>query len=313
MSEIGIVIVTYNSQAEIGPCLDAALATGADIVVVDNCSQDGTLAEVTSRGVRVLANPTNRGFAAAVNQGFTVLDSPYVLLLNPDAVILRGLDAMRQACDLEGAAGTGGCLVDAQDKPQTGFMVRAFPTPMALALEVLVLNRIWPGNPVNRRYRASALDYSARTAVDQPAGAFLMVRREVWRELGGFDEGYDPLWFEDVDFCRRAAARNYVLFYTPEAVARHKGGHSVGSLAVQARSFYWYRSLIRYSARHFRPFAFRMVCLSVVAGSIVRGIVGAVSQRSWTPVATYGRVVRLAGHCLLFGWEDAAVMSGSRF
>ena len=115
MSDIGIVIVTYNSQSEIGPCLDAALATGADVVVVDNGSRDGTLAEVASRGVPLVANPNNRGFAAAVNQGFTALHSPYVLLLNPDAVILRGLDAMRQACDLEGAAGAGGCLIDEQN------------------------------------------------------------------------------------------------------------------------------------------------------------------------------------------------------
>ncbi|MGD0046701.1 MAG: glycosyltransferase family 2 protein [Bryobacteraceae bacterium] len=313
MSEIGIVIVTYNSQSEIGPCLDAALATRADVVVVDNGSRDGTLAEVAQRGVRVVANRDNRGFAAAVNQGFRVLNSPYVLLLNPDAVILGGLDAMRQACDLEGAAGAGGCLIGADNKPQTGFMVRALPTPAALILEVLVLNRIWPNNPVNRRYRAMAVDYSLRTAVEQPAGAFLMLRRAVWQELGGFDEGYYPVWFEDVDFCRRAAEHNYVLFYTPEAVARHTGGHSISSIGVQARCFYWYRSLLRYSARHYGPFAFRMVCLSVLAGSILRGAAGMLLQRSRRPLATYGNVVRLAGYCLLFGWKDAAVMSGSRF
>ena len=313
MSDIGIVIVTYNSQAEIGKCLDAALTTGADVLVVDNGSQDGTVAKVIARGVRAVANLDNRGFAAAVNQGFSALRSPYVLLLNPDAVILGGLDAMRQACDLEGAAGAGGCLIDTQNKPQIGFMVRSFPTPAALVLEVLVLNRIWPNNPVNRRYRAVAVDYSLRTAVEQPAGAFLMVRRAVWEELGGFDEGYYPLWFEDVDFCRRVAARNYVLFYTPEAVAWHTGGHSIASISVQARCFYWYRSLLRYSARHFRPFAFRTVCLSVVAGSILRGAAGALMQWSWTPVVAYGKVIRLAGYCLFFGWEDAAVMSGSRF
>ncbi len=313
MSQIGIVIVTYNSQSEIGPCLDAALATGAEVVVVDNGSQDGTLAEAASREVRVVANPNNRGFAAAVNQGFTLLHSPYVVLLNPDAVILGGLEAMRQACDLKGAAGAGGCLVDAEGKPQIGFMVRSFPTPAALVLEVLVLNRICPNNPVNRRYRAMAMDYSFRRAVEQPAGAFLLLRRAVWEELGGLDEGYYPLWFEDVDFCERVAARGYVLFYTPEAVARHKGGHSIASVSVQARCFYWYRSLLRYSVRHYRPSAFRLVCLSVVAGSILRGAVGALSQWSWTPLAAYGNVIRLAGRCLLFGWEDAVAMSGSRF
>jgi len=312
MSQIGIVIVTYNSQAEIGPCLDAATATGAEVVVVDNASQDDTLAEIRRRKVVCVANGDNRGFAAAVNQGFRALHSPYVLLLNPDAVILGGLEAMREACDLEGAAGAGGCLLDAQSKPQTGFMVRGFPTPMALALEALVLNRIWPGNPVNRRYRAVGVDYSSRRIVEQPAGAFLMLRRPVWEELGGFDEGYYPLWFEDVDFCRRAAARNYVLYFTPEAVARHSGAHSIASIGVQVRHFYWYRSLLRYSARHFRPLAFRAVCLSVVAGSFLRGVAGALSEGRLAPLVTYGNVFRLAGRCLFFGWEEAAAMSGDR-
>src|SRR5581483_6274040 len=154
MSDIGIIIVTYNSAAEIGPCLDAALGRGADIVVVDNASQDGTIAEVARRGVRLIANETNRGFAATVNQGFVVLNSPYVLLLNPDAVLQSDLTAMCRACDLPDSAGAGGRLVNADGTPQLGFMARRLPTATALALEALLLNRVWPDNPVNRRYRA---------------------------------------------------------------------------------------------------------------------------------------------------------------
>ena len=108
MAEIGIIIVTYNSEAEIGASLDAALPTGADVVVVDNGSQDRTIAEVARRGARLIANSSNQGFAAAVNQGFAVLDSPYVLLLNPDAVLASGLEPLREACDLPGSAGAGG-------------------------------------------------------------------------------------------------------------------------------------------------------------------------------------------------------------
>ena len=62
--------------------------------MVDNHSSDGTVAEASRRGVRVVANSTNRGFAAAANQGFTLLNSPFVLLLNPDAVLERGLEAL---------------------------------------------------------------------------------------------------------------------------------------------------------------------------------------------------------------------------
>ena len=96
-----------------------------------------------------------------------------------------------------------------------------------------------------------------------------MVRRAVWQELGGFDEGFFPLWFEDVDFCRRAVGRGYRLYYVPEAVAS-TGGHSISQLSVEKRRVYWYGSLLRYSAKHFRPVAFRVVCLAVVAGSLLR-------------------------------------------
>ena len=302
MSDIGIVIVTYNSAAEIGGSLDAALGTGADVVVVDNASTDGTIAEVARRGVNLVANPTNRGFATAANQGFAVLTSPYILLLNPDSVLEGGLEALREACDLPGAAAAGGKLLNADGSPQIGFMVRRLPTALTLISESLLWNRIWPRGPVNRRYRALDLDYSKRQEVEQPAGALLMVRRAVWHELVGLDEGFYPLWFEDVDFCRRLIDRGYRVYYVPEAVAKHTGGHSLPNLTVEMRPVYWYRSLLRYSARHFRPLAFRAVCLAVVAGSFPRMIVESASGRSLKPMAAYGKVVRLASRCFVVGW-----------
>jgi len=314
MRDIGIVIVTYNSREYIAACLDAAVHSGAEVLVVDNASSDGTVEEVRRcqerSGVRLLANSTNRGFAAAVNQGFGALQTAYVLLLNPDAELVEGLDFLCEACRLPGAAGAGGKLVDAQGHPQIGFMARQLPTPLVLALEVLLLNRICPNNRTNRRYRGLQLNYNIRIPVEQPAGAFLMLRREVWLELGGFDESFFPLWFEDVDFCRRAADRGYQLYYVPEAVARHRGGHSISQLSVEKRRVYWYGSLLRYSAKHFRPGAFRGVCLAVVAGSLLRSLGEAVVQKSLSPLPAYGKVVRYAGRCVLFGWGDGAAMSG---
>ena len=312
MPPIGIVMVTYNSKAEVGASLDAALATGAEVVVVDNASMDGTIAEVARRGVRLIANQSNRGFAAAVNQGILALNSPYILLLNPDAVIQSGLEELREACDLPGAGAAGGRLIGIDGRPQKGFMVRRLPTPLTLSLEALLLNRIWPNNPSNRRYRGLDLDYSVRLPVEQPAGAFLMGRRAVWQDLGGFDEGFFPLWFEDVDFCRRLVERKYLLYYVPGAVAKHTGGHSIPRIAVEMRQFYWYCSLLRYSARHFHPWSFRGVCLAVLMGSILRMLGETVFDWSLQPLVVYGKVVRLASRCLLFGWRDGVVVSGPR-
>jgi N-acetylglucosaminyl-diphospho-decaprenol L-rhamnosyltransferase len=298
---IGIVIVTYNSEAHIGACLDAALPTGAAIVVVDNASSDGTIAEVARRGVRLIANSGNLGFAAAVNQGFAVLDAPHVLLLNPDSVLIGGLDALRDACGLKNAAGAGGRLLDPEGREQTGFMVRRFPGPASLILEALLLNRVWPGNPINRRYRGLDLDYRARITVEQPAGAFLMINYAVWKELGGFDEGFFPLWFEDVDFCRRAVDRGYRFFFVPESAAKHVGAHSIRQLSLQNRQVYWYGSLLRYSAKHFRPIPLRAVCLAVAAGSLLRMIGELARDRGSRPVAAFGKVFRLAGQRFFLG------------
>jgi GT2 family glycosyltransferase len=301
MSCTGIIIVTYNSAAEIGRCLDAACATGSEVLVVDNASTDGTLAEVSCRGVNFIANRENRGFAAAVNQGFKVLNCPYVLILNPDAVIQGSLEPLNQACDLPGSAGAGGRLIGPDGALQIGFMVRNLPRPASLILESLLLNRCWPGNPVNQRYRCLREDYSVRFPAEQPAGAFLMVRRQVWEDLGGLDESFAPIWFDDVDFCCRIRDRGLNLYFVPEATAIHSGGHSMSGLTLEIRRFYWYRSLLRYSHKHFRPTAFRVVCLSVATGSVIRGIGESLLKFSLQPLAACARVVRIAGHGLLFG------------
>jgi GT2 family glycosyltransferase len=284
----------------IGACLDAAIPAGAEIVVVDNASADSTIAEVARRGVRLITNATNRGFAAAANQGIAALQQPCILLLNPDAILCTGLESLVEACGLPQAAGAGGTLLDRAGTPQIGFMVRKLPTPATLAFEALALNRLWPGNPINSAYRELQLDYTRRQPVEQPAGAFLMIRRAVWEELGGFDEQFWPVWYEEVDFCRRAADRGYLFYYVPLAVAKHTGGHSIPLLTLEMRRVYWYRSLLRYSAKHFRSRGLQMVCLAVIIGSCLRAPVESALARSLRPLAAYRKVVELAGR-VLFG------------
>jgi GT2 family glycosyltransferase len=307
---IGIVVVTYNAEAHIGACLDAALRTGSDVVVVDNASSDGTIREGAHRGVRLIANHTNRGFAAAANQGISSLTTEYVLLLNPDAIIQTPLDPLRDACDLPNVAGSGGRLIGDDGAPQIGFMARRLPTPAALIFEVLLLNRVWPHNPVNRRYRALDLDPTHSAEIEQPAGAFFLFRRAAWQEIGGFDESFHPLWFEDVDFCRRLLDRNYRLFYVPQAVAKHTGGYSTGRLPLEMRRFYWYRSLLTYSVKHFGRLSCRAVCLAVIIGSFPRFLSDVAAERSFKPAVAWGKVVRFAGGCLFCGRVGDAV-SGS--
>jgi N-acetylglucosaminyl-diphospho-decaprenol L-rhamnosyltransferase len=299
MREAGIVIVTYNSEAEIGACLDGALSAGAELVVVDNASTDRTCQEVTRRGVRLITNPANRGFAKAVNQGIMSLETPFVLLLNPDARLETPLEALVECCRLPGVAGASGKLLDASGLPQAGFAVRSLPSPAALICEALLINRLWKGNPVNWHYRCLGFDFSTPGDVEQPAGAFLMIRRDVWQELNGFDERFYPLWFEDVDFCWRARQRGYRMRYTPDAVAKHTGGYSLAKISLENRRLYWYRSLLGFAAKHYSSSTARIVCAAVILGSIPRMFLGMAAFKSLTPIAVYGKVMVLAARTFI--------------
>mgnify|MGYP000943001644 CR=1 FL=1 len=227
MRGVTAIIVTYNSEQEIGACLDALQNECSGTIVVDNASEDATLAEVRRRPwVTVVAQSENLGFAGAVNAGARLATGTHLLLMNPDAVLTAPLDPLVAACSQHGIA--AGALTDADGRIQAGFTVRSLPTPAALVFECLGLNRFWPSNPVNRRYRRLDADLTKAAFVEQPAGAFLMIRRDVFDKLGGFDERFWPVWFEDVDFCRRALDRGYRIVYEPKSAVYHQKGATLG-------------------------------------------------------------------------------------
>jgi N-acetylglucosaminyl-diphospho-decaprenol L-rhamnosyltransferase len=309
MPDVGIVIVTYNSAGHIATCLDSAFAAGARVIVVDNASKDDTVAIVRNRGAELIANEMNRGFAAAVNQGVRSLHTSYILLLNPDCIVQEGVAAMRACCELPGIAGCGGKLINVSGDPQIGFMFRKLPRPRDLIFETLGLNRLWKRNPVNWQFRCLSFDVNRETRVEQPAGAFFMFRRDVWERLHGFDERFYPLWFEDVDFARRAAGCGMAMYYTPQAVAKHTGGHSIVSMPLEIRAFYWYGNLLRYSEKHFRPWSTKAVSFAVIAGSLARMFAGSVWHRSFKPLVAYYRVILLAGRYLIHSNKSSTGLS----
>lgn len=301
---VAIVIVTYQSGDVIGDCLDSLSGLpDVEIVVVDNASSDQTRDQAASRGIRLLANPDNAGFAAAVNQGVRATTAPLILILNPDTRLQTGLEALTACFDDPKTGGAGGLLTGADGRPQTGFMARNLPNPTAIVFEVLGINRLWPGNPANWHYRCLGNDPMVPSLVEQPAGAFFMFRRSAWLQLGGFDEGFHPVWFEDVDFCQRLRAGGYSVRYDPAARAVHAGAHSVGLIPLEIREKYWYGSLLKYAAKHFRPFAFGAVCLSVIAGAAGRAV-KFFPRRGKRVFPVYGAVIRLAFTRLLGGRPD---------
>ena len=297
--QITAVIVTYQSKDEIGACLDALDRYGIRAIVVDNASTDGTLEAVRASKAQLIANPENRGFAAAVNQGCSVCGTPLVLLLNPDTVLASDPRLLAAEFGSKEVGAASGPLTNADGSPQTGFMARRFPTALTLAFEVLGLNRILPSNRINQRWRCMDLDLSQPCDVEQPAGAYLMIRHAVWRDLGGFDEAFYPLWFEDVDFCFRLCEKKYRVRFVPTAVAKHTGSHSIRKIPVEFRLFYWYGSLLRYAAKHCRPYARQLLCLAVVSGAMARLVPELVNHPGTKLLKIYGRIVLLTGQCFI--------------
>jgi len=298
MTQTTAVIVTYNSEEYIRDAVESCLAAEIVVRVIDNGSVDDTVGRIPKRKeVTVVRNSANAGFAGGVNQGVRAVDTPYVLLLNPDARLTTSIEALERAVGEEGHMAAAGMLVAEDKSPQKGFTYRNLPTPAALAFEVLGINRIWPANPVNRRYRCLDADLLVARTVEQPAAAFLLFRREVWESLGGFDERFHPVWFEDVDFCKRILAAGGTIQYDPVAKATHLGGHSVQKIDFGERMNVWYASLLKYVSKHFSPFARRVVAAVVVVGVVPRVLFRSRRAPQQSAIAIILQIWRMAGTC----------------
>jgi len=271
------IVVTHNSGATIGPCLEALAREDCEIVVVDNASADDTVQRIEEfvawNPVRLLAKEQNLGFGAAVNQGAREGTGDVLLMLNPDAIAEPGAVAALLRClETTKAAAAGGALLESDGQPARGFAFRRIPTLAALLCEVLLVNQLWPGNPVNRRFRYLDADYAQQQEVEQPAGACLAVTRTAWDSAGGFDEQFFPVWFEDVDFCKRLLDHGLKIFYCPEARFRHSGAHSVGQLPFRAQQIFWYTNMVRYARKHFSKMQVVILRLAIVKGMLLRSV-----------------------------------------
>ena len=278
-----VIIVTHNSGSCIGACLQAlAPFTQWKVVMVDNDSKDDTVRKAQASPLKVytLINSHNAGFAGAVNQAVKVAEGDLFVILNPDTIATAGsLDKLAHALRTDTVGAAGGLLLSEAGLPQKGFTVRRFPTVGSMLAEVLGVNRIWRGNPWNVRYRCLDLDYQTAQEVEQPAGACLAVKRQAWEAVSGFDETFFPVWFEDVDFCRRLQDRGWKIVYCPDAIFLHAGGHSVNQLAFRDRQSYWYSNLLRYFGKHRSRSELAVLRVGIIIGLLFRALLSLVGFR----------------------------------
>jgi len=146
-----LVIINWNARAHLRRCLGAALPLGYPIIVVDNASSDGSRETVAEDfpSVTLITSDVNLGFAGGVNAGVRATASPWVLILNPDIeVTAAGIEQLVREGTADPTIGAAGaCLVDGAGTPQAGFAVRRFPTLGTLAVDLLLVDQVWPGNP----------------------------------------------------------------------------------------------------------------------------------------------------------------------
>jgi N-acetylglucosaminyl-diphospho-decaprenol L-rhamnosyltransferase len=254
MTDLTIIIVTWNSMADIPRCLaslrDAGTTHDVRTVVIDNSSSDGT-PDAVAKGfpfVHLVRNAGNTGFAAANNQALRAANSRYMLLLNPDTEVDPGaIDALIRFMDSHPQAWAAGpALLNGDRTPQrTGVK---FPTFWNLLVESLFLDRLFPKTRIFGSHRELYADPSVPRQVDYLQGSCLIVRREAVERVGGLDEGFF-MYFEETDWCFRMKEAGGEVWYTPESSVIHYGGGMVGHYD-ERRVVHFYTSLKRFTTKH---------------------------------------------------------------
>ncbi len=206
MTDISIIIVTYNSAAVIAGCL-SAIKGASEVIVVDNASSDDSAHIAERMGARVILNPENLGFGPACNIGARAARGDYLLFLNPDATLPPGaLHALKAVTTRHPDAAAFGPRLMEGDKPavfQCETFIDAQKDRMALA------------------HTAPTGDCCVRFL----SGAALLCNRRSFDHVGGFDENIF-LYYEDDDLCYRLRQNGGQLIYAPEVVVGHQKGKS---------------------------------------------------------------------------------------
>lgn len=251
MADISIIVINWNTKDLLSKCLHSVLlysdGINTETIVVDNGSTDGSQ-ELVARQynfVRLIQNKENLGFAKANNQAIYSCESPFVLLLNSDAMLTEGaLDAFLELASQNSKVGiVGGMLLNPDGSFQASFT--SFPNLWREFLILSGLGRLFKG----RWYPSNGPEEDkGPQIVDYVEGACLFVRRDAINEVGGLCEDYF-MYSEEVDWCLRMKRRGWQVWYQPKAKIIHYGGASSRQRKV-AREGDLYYSRILFFQKH---------------------------------------------------------------
>jgi GT2 family glycosyltransferase len=253
---ISTIIVNYNAGKLLRDCVDSILncPLEIEIIVVDNLSTDGSLVALQGLPrVQVIRNSENRGFAAACNQGIALAKADNLLFLNPDCSFSPGtLTELLTHLRADPQAGlAGGQLVHPDGTEQRGGR-RAVPTPWRSFVRLFGLSRLanrWPKLFLDFYLHKQPLP-DGPIEVEAISGACMMVKREVMREVGEWDEGYF-LHCEDLDWCMRFRQKGWKILFVPSAIITHALGVCGKNRPVFVE-WHKHRGMMRFYQKFFR-------------------------------------------------------------
>lgn len=238
---LSVVIVTYNNEKDIVPCLFSLpwKHISMEVLLVDNSSTDHTRHNVENFCrqfptflIKKFWNQTNPGYAFAINKGLSQSRGDFILLLGPDSRVLSGaLEKMINFLKTHPDVGLiAPQLIDANGKVQPS--CRRFPTYRDLLFELTGLPRIFP-RIFSPHWKMNDFDHNTQKEVDQPEATCLIAPRKSLYEVGFMDKRF-PLFFNDVDWCRRFWMKGWKVVFYPAAKVEHKKGTSVYRFRIPA-------------------------------------------------------------------------------
>lgn len=249
-----VVIVTYNAADSICACLKsleyAAREGWLKVIVVDNASTDDTVAIVRRDfgWVKLVEAGENGGFGAGNNIGYSHAEGDWVFILNPDSEVAKGcIEHLEKRIMGDDKIGCAGPLVRDEHGRST---VSFFPFTNLIYSVWLAsgVSRLVPVNYFNAAWRLVRRAPQREVKVDRLLGAAMMIRRDVWDSVGGYDERFF-LYSEEEDFCKGIVNAGWVVVFSPEAQMMHTGaGSTQNVMPLAIASANWSRYL--YMRKH---------------------------------------------------------------
>lgn len=254
--DISVLIVNYNVKDYLLQCLRSVEASEGDvsyeIIVVDNASSDGSVAELQPQfpNVRWMPLDENVGFGRGNNAGLEVCNGRYVLFLNPDTIIAQDtLRTMVSYLDAHSDVGLAGCKVLNADGTFQVACRRGLPTPWASFCKLFGLQALFPNSPFFAQYNLTYRSVDATYDVDALIGAFMIGPLDLVRGLGGFDPEFF-MYGEDLDLCYRVQLSGKSVRYVHETSIIHfKGESTKRSSMNEVRVFY--QAMEIFARKHF--------------------------------------------------------------